>query len=203
MYNSLITFGDVIGLDIVVDSNKLIKEIQNYNWEKYNKKKINNRYGLSITSLDGELCGIDLDSIYEFNDEHKTNYTESNFKEKTQIYADSEEIQHATKIFDKYLLRTHLLKLDIGGFFSPHRDCREQEQQSFRVIVPIKNCNPPKMYFIYDGKILHFNCGQAYFLNTNKEHCLFSFVDNSIMLVMNIECNKNSIDTVLQHMNAK
>ena len=46
------------------------------------------------------------------------------------------------------------------------------EQESFRILVPLKCCNPPGMFFMYDGKPLHFNMGTAYFVNTNKMHSI-------------------------------
>ena len=68
------------------------------------------------------------------------------------------------------------------------------------ILVPIKDCNPNRLYFIYDGKILNFNYGVPYFVNTNKEHCIFSFSDTSVMLVMNIECTKESLIKVSELM---
>ena len=63
MYNNLLTFGDIIELDLSCDTSQLINNISKYEWLKYNPRKDINRYGLSVTSLDGKLTGIDLDSI--------------------------------------------------------------------------------------------------------------------------------------------
>jgi hypothetical protein len=64
-----------------------------------------------------------------------------------------------------------------------------KQQNSLRVLVPLKGCNPPDMYFMYENKPLHFEHGRAYFLNTNKSHNLFSFKD-SYMLVLNIKTSE-------------
>jgi hypothetical protein len=67
-----------------------------------------------------------------------------------------------------------------------------------RLIVPIKKCNPSWLYFMYEDKILNFNRGYTYFLNTNKQHHIFSFSDDSTMLVMNIKCCKEAIDKIFE-----
>ena len=44
---------------------------------------------------------------------------------------------------------------------------------------------------------MNFKHGTAYFLNTNKEHAIFSYSDKSVMLVMNIECTPESVEKVM------
>ena len=96
-------------------------------------------------------------------------------------------------------MATHYLNFRKGGYFPPHRDMRKiGEQQSFRILVPIKSCNPPNLYFTYEDKPLHFNMGNAYFVNTNKMHSIFSFSNNAYMLVMNVECNEDTIKKVME-----
>ena len=54
---------------------------ENFEYVKYNPRKDINRYGLSITSLDGGLSGrIDLDSLYEYNKEHNTKITKTTIR---------------------------------------------------------------------------------------------------------------------------
>ena len=65
-----------------------------------------------------------------------------------------------------------------------------------RLLVPIKKCNPSWLYFMYEDKLLNFNRGYTYFLNTNKKHAIFSFNDESIMLVMNIKICKESVKKI-------
>ena len=83
--------------------------------------------------------------------------------------------------------RTHFLNFRKGGF-PPHVDFRVTKGKQFiRLLVPIKKCNPSWLYFMYEDKLLNFSRGYTYFLNTNKKHAIFSFDDDSIMLVMNIK----------------
>ena len=190
-YTSLLSFGDFISLKLKCDVKKLFDEIKQFSFSQYNPRKDIKRYGLSITSLDGSINGIDLDSIKDYNAENKTEYDELSFNKLTDVYYSSNEIQKVVKPFIKHLGRSHILYLPEGGYFPPHRDLPVyyEGQNSLRVLIPLKGCNPPDLYFMYENKPLYFEHGRAYFLNTNKAHNLFSF-KNSYMIVLNIKTNE-------------
>jgi len=190
-YNSLLSFGDLIPLKLKCDVKKLFDETEEFVYLKYNPRKDIERYGLSITSLDGSLNGIDLDSIKEYNKENNTEYDELSFNKFTKVYHTSPEIQKIVEPFKNHIGRSHILSLQEGGYFPPHRDLPVyvEQQNSLRILVPLKGCNPPDMYFMYEDKPLHFEHGRAYFLNTNKSHNLFSF-KGSEMIVLNIKTNE-------------
>ena len=190
-YNSLLSFGDLIPLKLKCDVKKLFDETEEFVYLKYNPRKDIERYGLSITSLDGSLNGIDLDSIKEYNKENNTEYDELSFNKFTKVYHTSSEIQKIVEPFKNHIGRSHILSLQEGGYFPPHRDLPVyvEQQNSLRILVPLKGCNPPDMYFMYEDKPLHFEHGRAYFLNTNKSHNLFSF-KGSEMIVLNIKTNE-------------
>ena len=92
-YYKLLSFGDVIETNIEVDPYTLLNEIKDYEWSTYNPRKENNRLGLSITSSDGSFNGIDLDSLYQYNEENNTRYKETSFKDKTEVYYKSSQIK--------------------------------------------------------------------------------------------------------------
>jgi len=190
-YNSLLSFGDLIPLKIKCDVKKLFNEVKDFKYLQYNPRKDIKRYGLSITSLDGNMDGVDLDSIKEYNKENNTEYDELSFQAFTSVYYESQEIQKITEPFLGHIGRSHILHLPEGGYFPPHRDLPVyvEQQNSLRVLVPLKGCNPPDMYFMYEDKPLHFEHGRAYFLNTNKSHNLFAFKD-SYMIVLNIKTSE-------------
>ena len=190
-YNSLLSFGDLIPLKLKCDVKKLFDETEEFVYLKYNPRKNIERYGLSITSLDGSLNGIDLDSIKEYNKENNTEYDELSFNKFTDVYNISSEIQKIVEPFKNHIGRSHILHLAKGGYFPPHRDLPVyvEQQNSLRVLIPLKGCNPPDMYFMYEDKPLHFEHGRAYFLNTNKAHNLFAFKD-SYMIVLNIKTSE-------------
>ena len=190
-YNSLLSFGDLIPLKLKCNVKKLFDETEKFVYLKYNPRKDIERYGLSITSLDGSLNGVDLDSIKEYNKENNTEYDELSFNKFTEVYHTSSEIQKIVEPFKDHIGRSHILSLQEGGYFPPHRDLPVyvEQQNSLRILVPLKGCNPPDMYFMYEDKPLHFEHGRAYFLNTNKSHNLFSF-KGSEMIVLNIKTNE-------------
>jgi len=181
----------LIPLKLKCDVKKLFDETEEFVYLKYNPRKDIERYGLSITSLDGSLNGIDLDSIKEYNKENNTEYDELSFNKFTKVYHTSSEIQKIVEPFKNHIGRSHILSLQEGGYFPPHRDLPVyvEQQNSLRILVPLKGCNPPDMYFMYEDKPLHFEHGRAYFLNTNKSHNLFSF-KGSDMIVLNIKTNE-------------
>ena len=139
MYNSLLSYGDLIPLKLSCNIHKLMLQVKGFEYQKYNPRKDIPRFGLSITSLKGELDGIDLDSIKEYNKENNTNYDELSFKEFTEVYHSSSEIQKIIKPFKEHIGRSHLLMLAKGGYFPPHRDLPVyvEEQNSLRVLVPL------------------------------------------------------------------
>ena len=190
-YNSLLSFGDLIPLKLKCNVKKLFDETGEFVYLKYNPRKDIERYGLSITSLDGSLNGIDLDSIKEYNKENNTEYDELSFNKFTEVYNVSSEIQKIVEPFKNHIGRSHILHLAQGGYFPPNRDLPVyvEQQNSLRVLIPLKGCNPPDMYFMYEDKPLHFEHGRAYFLNTNKAHNLFAFKD-SYMVVLNIKTSE-------------
>ena len=72
-YEHLSRFGDMIELDLTTDAEMLIGWAEDFEWVKYNPRKDVNRWGLSVTSLDGSISGVpDLDSLFEYNKENNT-----------------------------------------------------------------------------------------------------------------------------------
>ena len=201
MYNDLLSYGDFIQLNNSCNSKELLEEIKDFAWLKYNPRKNVERYGLSVTSEDGKLTGKDLDSLYELSKETGKEYDEDSFTTLTDVYRKSKQIQKLVDPFKPWLCRTHLLNFKKGGYFPPHIDNRGfQGKQFIRLLVPIRKCNPSFLYFMYEDKLLNFNRGYTYFLNTNKKHAIFSFSDDSTMLVMNLECCKESIEQIQRFM---
>ena len=66
-YQTLTQYGNFIELDVTTNAEQLVSWAGTFDWVKYNPRKDVNRWGLSITSLDGGLSGVpDLDSLYEY-----------------------------------------------------------------------------------------------------------------------------------------
>lgn len=198
-HETLSSFGDQIKLNINFDSNKFIDWTEeNFNYIKYNPRKDINRWGLSITSLDGGLSGIpDLDSIKEYNKENNTNYKEKDFNVPTVVLKHN-SLEKITEPWKDHLFRCHILKLGPGGFFPPHRDIMSPYPSSFRIISPLKNID--SVFFILDNKILNWTIGSLYYLNTAKSHTLFNASMNfSYWLVLNVSLNEDSVTNVIKN----
>ena len=203
-------YGDVLPLKFKLDYKKFEEGLKLFDdkWVQYNPRKNIPRYGLSITSLDGGFSGRpDLDSLKEYNEQHNIYIDEPDIKTLTPFYP---YVESVLSKFKNHLGRTHIIKKSAGGQFPSHRDHYERENKSFRLFLPIYNCNPPFNYFILDDKILNFDHGRMYFLNTCKEHIVFTrgrggkstFGGNyqSMYIVANINLSEETTDLVLHNM---
>lgn len=187
----IVHFGNVIELDFphwnLPNTCNVLKN--HPGWVKYQpQKQNNNRYGLSVTSLDGGFSGDpDLYSLKDYRELTGKNYHENDFKKRTNIVNFIPELNPLLDFFEPNLGRVHFLRLDKGGYFPPHRDNGLiPKSPTFRILVPISNFNYKCMKWIQNENILHLDEGRTYFINTTQNHCLFSFVDDCIMLVLNI-----------------
>ena len=196
----LLTLGNIIPLRKYICSTEVKKTISNYqkHFKPYNPRKVGyNRYGLSITSKDGYFSGVpDLDSLYEYNKLHGTNFDEPDFREWTPFFKNCGSLKSAVKSFHNCIGRSHILRLDKGGFFPPHRDL---SYISFRLFISL--CDNIQDYvFILDDKRVFFQPNQMYFINTLLSHSLFSFIDGSLFVVFNIDLNKEAVDAVFSNL---
>jgi len=196
-YERLLSYGNVIQLKMRVDVGKLKGEISSFDFDHYNPNKPNiPRYGLSITSLDGEINGVDLDSLYNTD-----GLDEMSFRTFTDVYYASEQIRSVIEPFKDYLGRSHLLKFGKGGFFPPHRDDRgSREQKTVRIICPIFKCKPPTSYLILDDKIQYLQEGGVYFMNTNLEHSFISYGGEALMMILNVEACEGSYKAIFDNL---
>ena len=127
------TMGDWLEMQRFSADN-LMKELKQFedSWKPYNRKKPNNRFGLSITSLDGGLSGIpDLDSLYEYNKLHNTSIDNQDINKYTEVYENMPTLQKIIKPWKPWLGRCHFLKLNSGGFFPEHYDINKLDIDRF------------------------------------------------------------------------
>lgn len=193
-YERLLSYGHVFQLRVNCDTKNLLSEINSFPMKQYNPDKDINRLGLSVTTLDGEMNGIDLDTLRD------KEYDELDFRTLTKVYHASKEVQKLVNPFLPWLGRSHFLNIRKGGYFPPHRDEISKEQNSFRLIVPISKFNPPHNYMIFNDEVLRLNEGYVYFLNTNIVHSDFSFSDETLMLIMNVEFCEESCYALLSNL---
>ena len=204
VFNSILcSLGETYPMEIDFDRFLLMKQLKPYldKWVPYNRAKPEyKRYGLSLFSLDGGTSGeVDLNSIYEYNKKNQTHYTELSFRVPTCYWKEFSSLSEPLKGIEKSLGRSHLIRLDNGGFFPPHRDLG---LDTFRLIA-FFNSDPDLFTFLIDDKKFHFVTGRLYFFNAQRTHSLFSFKDNAIILILNVEYNKDSIDFVFENLHDK
>lgn len=200
LYDTIARYGDLIPLNFNLKYNIFEEGLKLFDdkWVKYNPRKKIDRYGLSITSLDGGFSGIpDLDSLKEYNKEHNLRLNEPDFKTLTPFWP---YVESVLSKFKNHLGRTHIIKMSAGGQFPSHRDHWHREVPTCRLFIPIYNCNPPFNYFILDNNLLRFDHGRLYFLNTAKEHIVFTSKQESMFIVANLILTKESVDLVLHNM---
>ena len=184
---------DFIELDIPV--NKDIIDLTTLNWHQYNPRKTVNRFGCSITSLDGKDTGIpDLDSLLEYNRLNQTDYTEKDFKARTIHSAPFKEFLDS---FD--VGRSHFLKLCPGGFFPWHRD---SDPITFRLIYTIQSCTSDSLVWLEENTVIPLQNDQWYYINTRKKHSLFSFGE-SVFAVFNVIMNTKTFNLLHHHFKVK
>lgn len=198
-YRHIFQLGEQIQLTRRTEAKKLLEKVNAVagdKWSQYNTSKPwIAREGLCIINERGN-CGPGpaLESLTEYNATHNTSLSELDFNVPTEIYHDIPEMQELLKDMTKWSVRSHFLKLKPGGFFPPHRDHLYGEPPSFRLIVPIANCNAPNARFMIEDRTLFWEEGCMYAVDTTKTHTLFNASPNmdSVWLVINaIVCDQS------------
>jgi hypothetical protein len=199
----IINWGEVVELDFPKMNLNHVKDVldKHPGWKPYQPHKTGyNRFGLSVTSLDGQYSGEpDLYSLREWQSMTGESYNEMSFRKRTNIVQFLPELDQFLNFWEPNLGRTHFLRLDRGGFFPPHRDNGAiVAVPTFRIIVPIYNFGVNDMKWIQDEKIQRFDLGATYFVNTSRLHSVFSFVDNCLMLVLNVNTDEHILGKMVK-----
>lgn len=200
-YTRLHTMGDWLEMKDF-NASKIMNELLPYKdaWKPYNAKKPNNRWGLSITSLDGELSGIpDLDSLYEYNKRHNTDIKNYDINTFTEVYYNSPTLQQVVDPWKPWLGRCHFLKLNAGGYFPEHYDINKLDfsYDETRLIAFVNNTSKYTMKFLYEDKLMEVQNGSLYWFNANKRHSVFSMQDDCIMIVFCLKFDEHLFEKII------
>ncbi len=206
-YNRLHTMGDWLEMESF-NSNKIMEELKPYNndWKPYNVRKPNNRWGLSITSLDGGLSGIpDLDSLYEYNKDNNVEITNQDIKTYTSVYETMPTLQKVIEPWKPWLGRCHFLKLNAGGYFPEHYDINKLDYNydDTRLIGFVNNSSKYTMKFLYEDKLMEVKNGSLHWFNASKRHSVFSMKDDCIMIVMCLKFDEELFETIINQYRLK
>tara|TARA_B110000091_G_scaffold121189_1_gene130493 strand:- start:382 stop:999 length:618 start_codon:yes stop_codon:yes gene_type:complete len=199
LYSTLTRFGEYYSLKLKNKVGNIVDTLNNeFDWVQYNPRKNIDREGLSVTSLDGGMSGKpDLDSLYEYYNDTGIVLNETNFTTKTPVY---EYFKEWLDPLDGYLGRTHVIRLNRGGYFPPHRDNKHSNIESFRLFLPL-NYSSEEVVFLLEDKKMEFKNGQMYFIDTAKMHTLFNTSEKPFyFLVANIILTQGSVDATLKYL---
>lgn len=201
-YTRLHTMGDWLEMQFF-NSSKIMQELTQFDdcWKPYNLRKPNNRWGLSITSLDGGLSGIpDLDSLSEYNKKNKTDIKNYHINKFTEVYEKMPTLQRIIDPWKPWLGRCHFLKLNEGGFFPEHYDINKLDYtyDDTRLIAFVNNSNKYVMKFLYEDKLMEVENGSLYWFNASKRHSVFSMEDNCIMIVFCLKFDELLFEKIIQ-----
>lgn len=204
---NILQFGDFIPLDVSID-NSIKRDLKTLDskFSKYNPRDNIPRDGLCVINERGQSGpGPALDSLKQYNSENNTSWGETDFNLPTEVYNESPALQNLLGNIKDWCVRTHFIKLHPGGYFPPHRDHTRGVQNTFRLIVPIYNCNAPYCRFMLEDTTLHFEHNKMYFINTTKQHSLFNASPkrDSMWFIINALLCKESIDWVINNLDAK
>lgn len=204
-YQFLSSLGCYYRLRLKVDLSLFSNEISHLcnSWKRYNPRKNIDRYGISLTSLDGQETGVpDLDSVSEYNIIHGTKLNDMSFRVTTESYKKLNSISSVVAPLEKYLGRSHIIKLNQGGFFPPHRDAYFSKDECFRIFAPLTGCSDSTFIFLLNGERIYFTPGSLYFINTRIEHSVFSYENDALMLILNLELCDETIKLITGHLDS-
>ena len=197
------TMGDWLQMKTKFSPKKLMQEIEKFkdDWKPYNLRNSNNRWGLSVTSLDGGLSGIpDLDSLMQYNKIHNTDIKNSDIDTYTDVYNSSPELQKIIEPWKPWLGRCHFLRIDKGGYFPEHYDINklDYDYDEIRFIVFVNKCDKKDLKFIYEDTVRDIKDGQLFYFNANKRHSVFSTSDGITMLVFCMKFDEKLFEKLIE-----
>ena len=204
LWNSLCNMGDTVKLKFNFDPHKTLDQLEEFqdNWCPYNvkKDKVNNRWGLPLTSHTGDvLDNYHMNSFGYMQKYHNVEMREENFTTPTEAYHKLTELSPIIEQFRPDIGRVHLLRVDQGGFFPPHRDFVGISPEYFRLLAVFGKCKPENYVQMIDGRPIYPEPGFLYFVNFQLDHSVFSFSDGLYSLILTVKLNQNSYDLVTKN----
>tara|TARA_B100000900_G_scaffold403335_1_gene410301 strand:- start:155 stop:796 length:642 start_codon:yes stop_codon:yes gene_type:complete len=197
------TMSDWIELNPGFKKDRLLEELKPFekDWKRYNPKKPNNRFGLSVTSIDGGLHGIpDLTSLRDWEIQTGEQIHNHDLNVPTDVYKNCPTLQAILEPWKPWLGRCHFLRMDRGSFFPEHFDINKEDYSYDEVrFIGFVKCNEYDFKWIYDDKVIKGNPGTLWYFNGNKRHSVFSFKDGIILLVMCLKFDKDLFQKMLEY----
>jgi hypothetical protein len=204
LWNSLTNLGSYVKLNLRINEYDVKDRLVQFdkNWCPYNQKKdiVNNRWGLPITSHSGDVMdNYHLNSFGYMKKYHDVEMKEENFNVPTEVYHAIPELAKLVDIFSPDIGRVHLLRVDQGGFFPPHRDFAGLAPEYFRLLCVFGNCSDFNYVHILDDRIFRPERNHLYFVNFQLNHSVFSFSNNLYALILTVKLNQRTHDLIVKY----
>jgi hypothetical protein len=208
LWNSLTNLGDTVKLKLNINEHDVLNQLEKFknNWTPYNKEKDihdgvrNNRWGLPITSHSGDVMdNYHLNSFGYMQRYHNIEMKESDFTTPTEVYNTVPDLKKLVDVFAPDIGRVHLLRVDQGGFFPPHRDFPGVGPEYFRLLCVFGKSKPEHFVHMLDGKVFYPDPGYVYFINFQKDHSVFSFTNGLYALILTVKLNQRTHDLIIKH----
>lgn len=204
LWNSLCSLGNTAKLKFSFNEHTVLDQLEFFkdNWCPYNQNKdsVNNRWGLPITSHTGDVMdNYHLNSFGYMQKYHDVEMKEENFTEPTDVYYRIPQLGNLIDIFKPDIGRVHLLRVDQGGFFPPHRDFPGVGPEYFRLLAVFGKCRPENFVHMLDGKTMYPDPGHLYFVNFQLDHSVFSFTDGLYALILTVKLNERTHDIIINN----
>lgn len=184
-----------------IDTMQELKKYPKNEWPRYNPRKKIERYCLDLTGLPSG--NENVSSLNEYNQHTNKTFKNSDFNHPTEIYHNLPTIKAVLEPFRPWLGRTHIIRIDAGGYFPPHYDSivPDTSDVDIRLVAAINNTNNQnfKWLYDYDDKVLNMNDGELWVINTAKPHSLFSFIDDVVIMVANLKFDQYLFKELLEN----
>lgn len=212
LWNSLTNLGSYARLNLHLKEHEVLKQLEQFdnNWCPYNQKKdstdgvINNRWGLPITSRTGDVMdNYHLNSFGYMQEYHNADLKESDFTTPTDVYHAIPTIKNVVDIFNPDIGRVHLLKVNKGGYFPPHRDWAGYAPEYFRLTCVFGSCSEFDYVQMLHDQPFRPAAASLYFVNFQLNHSVFSFSDNLYNLILTVKLNQRTHDLILKYSTAR
>lgn len=202
LWNNLTKLGKYTLLNLTINEKEVLYQLEEFkdNWCPYNQVKDpnNNRWGLPITSQSGDVMdNYHLNSFGYMQQYHNRQLDESDFTVPTAVYYAVPDLKKLVDIFFPDIGRVHLLRVDKGGYFPPHRDFQGMAPEYFRIVCVFGNCEKNDYFHVLDNQQCQLDRATVYFVNFQLTHSVFSFTDNVYNLILTVKLNQRTHDLLL------
>jgi hypothetical protein len=204
LWNSLTNLGNYVQLDLCINEPEVIEKLEQFkdSWCPYNQKKDihNNRWGLPVTSHTGDVMdNYHLNSFGYMQKYHDVEMKEENFNIPTDVYNAVPDFKKLVDVFSPDIGRVHVLRVDQGGYFPPHRDMPGVAPEYFRLTCVFGTCTNFSYAQILDDKLFYPERNHLYFVNFQLNHSVFSFSNNLYNLILTVKLNRRTHDLIIKH----